>query len=59
MASLMPKGAQDKVNEALSVNGVDFDLGNKSADVEELINQLSDLTIDVDGQNEKVRIYCE
>jgi hypothetical protein len=58
-AAFIPQTAQGPINEALKGKGVDVDLTKISAqDLEDLIVNLDDLTVDVDGQD-KVRIYCE
>ena len=54
--SFIPKNAQNRVSEALKEKGIDVDLA--SIRLEELVEQLNDLSIDVEGK-EKVRIYCE
>jgi len=62
LASLVPAGAQDKVNEELRKNGVDFDIKQiKPENLNEVIDQLQDLTIDVDQEDDdvKVRVFCE
>jgi hypothetical protein len=59
LASFIPKHAQTKVNEALQEKGIDFDFKKvTSEDLEDLISQLDDLTVEVEGK-ETVRIYCE
>ena len=41
-------------------NGVPFDIGQlKPENLEDLISHLDELTVDVDAQDAKVRIYCE
>jgi hypothetical protein len=60
LTSLIPPAARDQVNEQLSKNGVPFDIGQlKPENLEDLISHLDDLTVDVDAQDAKVRIYCE
>lgn len=60
LAAFMPKDAQTKVTSALNEKGISFDLADmKSSNIEELIQHLGDISIDVDGNDEKVRIYCE
>ena len=64
LGSLIPREARDQVNAAMHQHGVDFDISQiKPENVEELIEQLGDLTVDVDaGDKEdsaKVRIFCE
>jgi len=63
LASLVPGGvAQEKVNQELRKNGIDFDISQiKPENINEVIDQLRDLTIDVDKEHEdvKVRIFTE
>jgi hypothetical protein len=62
LASLIPAVAQDKVNEELRKNGVNFDISQiKPENINEVIDQLQDLTIDVDHEEDdvKIRIFCE
>ncbi|HEY2598732.1 MAG TPA: hypothetical protein VGJ79_09680 [Candidatus Dormibacteraeota bacterium] len=62
LASLVPAVAQDKVNEELRRNGVNFDIREiKPENINEVIDQLRDLTIDVDHEDDdvKIRIFCE
>jgi hypothetical protein len=60
LTSLIPPAAREQVNEQLSKNGVPFDIGQlKPENLEDLIAHLDDLTVDVDAQDAKVRIFCE
>ena len=62
IASLIPPKAQEKVNEELRKNGLDIDLSQiKPENINELIDQLQDLSIDIDHEEDdvKVRIFCE
>ena len=62
LASLIPPKAQEKVNEELRKNGVDFDMRQiKPENLNEVIDQLQDLTIDIDHEEDdvKIRIFCE
>jgi polyhydroxyalkanoate synthesis regulator phasin len=60
LASLLPNGAKDQINEALSKNGVPIDVTQlKPEDLEELVVHLADLTIDVEEKDSKVRIFAE
>jgi hypothetical protein len=60
LTSLIPPAARDQVNEQLAKNGVPFDIGQlKPENLEDLISHLDELTVDVDAQDAKVRIYCE
>jgi hypothetical protein len=58
-ASFIPNHAQHKVGDALKKKGVNIDLGNITPeDLEELILNLNDLQVEVDG-DETVRVFCE
>ncbi|HEV2532725.1 SHOCT-like domain-containing protein [Phenylobacterium sp.] len=60
LTSLIPPQARDQVNAELAKNGVPFDIGQlKPENLEDLIDQLSDLRVDVDQEKTKVRIFCE
>ncbi|MDA0563339.1 hypothetical protein LG943_03185 [Streptomonospora sp. S1-112] len=60
LASLLPPQAITKANAELSKAGVPIDLAQlKPADVEELVDQLDELTIDVDDPDSKVQVFCE
>jgi hypothetical protein len=68
LAGLIPPQARDHVNEALREKGIPFDLSQiKPDNLEELVDQLNDLTIDVDTNNRfngsqekvRVRVFCE
>jgi hypothetical protein len=60
LSSLIPTVARDRMNEAMHEQGVDFDLNQVTPEnLDELVRQLSDLTIDVDSQDTKVRVFCE
>jgi hypothetical protein len=60
LAGIIPAPARTKVNAALREKGIEFDLGQiKPENLEELVNQLKDLTVDIDDKNNKVRVFCE
>ena len=60
LAALIPKAAQEHVNDALHEHGVQLDLSQiKPENLEELVDQLDELTVDVDDKDVKVRIFCE
>ncbi|MEU7905423.1 hypothetical protein [Actinoplanes sp. NPDC049118] len=60
LASLIPNGAKDQVNEALRKNGVPIDVTQlKPEDLDELVVHLAELTIDVEEKDTKVRIFAE
>lgn len=60
LSSLIPPRARDEVNTAMRDHGIPFDINQlKPENLEELVEQLSDLTVDVDQEKTKVRIFCE
>jgi hypothetical protein len=60
LASLIPPQALTKVNAELDKAGVPIDLTElKPQHIEELIEQLDDLTVDVDDPDTKVQVFCE
>lgn len=60
LASIIPPQARGKVNEALHEQGIELDLNQiKPENLEELVYQLKDLTVDIDDKNNKVRVFCE
>jgi hypothetical protein len=60
LASLIPDGAKNQINEALRKNGVPIDVSQlKPEDLDELVVHLADLTIDVEEKDTKVRIFAE
>ena len=60
LTSLIPPAARDQLNAELAKNGMPFDISQlKPENLEDLIAHLDDLTVDVDAQDAKVRIYCE
>jgi len=64
LAGLVPPQALEKANRELQQKGIPLDLTQiKPDNLEELIEHLSDLTVDVDSneghEKVKVRVYCE
>ena len=60
LATLIPPQALTKVNAELSKSGVPIDLTQlKPQDIEELIDQLDEVTVDVDDPDAKVQVFCE
>ena len=60
LGSLIPVQARDKVNAHMREHGIPFDVGQlKPENLEVLIEQLNDLTVDVDQEKTKVRVFCE
>ena len=64
LAGLIPAQALNRANQAMQEKGVPIDLSQiKPENLEELVEQLNDLTVDVDqrenGAKVKVRVFCE
>lgn len=60
LSSLIPPKARDEINAAMARDGIPFDINQlKPENLEELVDHLSDLTVDVDQEKTKVRIFCE
>lgn len=60
LGALVPPQARDKVNAAMARQGLDFDINQlRPENVEALIEQLGELTVDMDNERARVRVYCE
>ena len=64
LAGLIPSSALNKANDALHEKGIPIDLSQvKPENLEELVEQLHDLSVDVDAQEKdgkvNVRVFCE
>jgi hypothetical protein len=62
LASLIPGPAQARVNEALREQGVQFDVSQiKPENINEVIDQLSDFSVDIDqkSENVKIKVFAE
>jgi SHOCT-like protein len=62
LASVIPPQAQERVNRALREQGVDLDISTiKPDNLEELIDELQDLTVDIEQQRDdvKVKVFVE
>jgi hypothetical protein len=67
LASLIPPQARNHVDKALHDKGIPFSMNQiKPENLEEIVDQLADLTVDVDmddvdrkKQKVKVRVFCE
>jgi hypothetical protein len=58
-ASFIPEHTQVKVGKALQEKGIQADFKNMTAeDLEELIVNLNDLQVDVEGE-EIIKVFCE
>jgi len=63
LAGLIPSEAREHVNRAMHEKGMDFDLSQlKPENLDELIDNLQDLSVDVDqkgGKKATVKVFCE
>jgi hypothetical protein len=60
IASLMPEDVQGEINKAMDEKGVKFNLSDiKKENLDEFLLALRELEVNVDGENERVRIYCQ
>ncbi|WP_433222028.1 SHOCT-like domain-containing protein [Dactylosporangium sp. CS-047395] len=60
LTSLIPPVALERANTELEKNGVPIDLTQlKPQQLEELIDQLDEVSIDVDDPGAKVKVFCE
>ncbi|MFI6763620.1 SHOCT-like domain-containing protein [Micromonospora sp. NPDC050417] len=60
LTSLIPPQALTQLNAKLDKSGVPIDLTQlKPQHIEELIEQLDELTVDVDDADNKVQVFCE
>jgi len=62
IASLIPARAQERVNQALHEQGVDVDITKiKPENLDELIDELRDLSVDVGNAREdlKIKVFTE
>ncbi|MFJ3820753.1 SHOCT-like domain-containing protein [Streptomyces nodosus] len=60
LTSLLPPLALTKVNNELNRSGVPVDLTElKPQHLEDLIDQLDEVTVDVDDPDAKVQVFCE
>jgi hypothetical protein len=60
LATLIPPDAADKVNDAMREKGMNFDMRHlKPEDIEELVSALRDSEVNVDTDDETVRVYAE
>jgi hypothetical protein len=60
LSSVIPPKAREEVNAAMARQGIPFDVNQiRPENLEELVEQLGELTVDVDQDKTKVRIFCE
>ena len=60
LSALIPPRAREEVNAALAREGIPFDINQiKPENLDELIDHLSEFSVDVDATDAKVKVYCE
>jgi len=60
LANLIPPQARARVNDAMRERGVTLDLTQINSDnLEELVDQLGEMTVDVNDDDVRVRVFCE
>ncbi|HUZ13385.1 MAG TPA: hypothetical protein VMU93_11090 [Caulobacteraceae bacterium] len=60
LGALIPPRAREEVNAAMAREGIAFDINQlKPENLDELIEHLSEFTVDVDSEHAKVRVFCE
>jgi hypothetical protein len=60
LTGVIPASARKEVNNALRKEGIPFDINNLTPqNLDELVEQLRELTVNVDNENTKVRVFCE
>lgn len=60
LSGLVPEEARERANAAMREKGIAFDLNQlKPENLDDLIDQLNDLTVDVDDEQAKVRVFAE
>jgi len=60
LAALIPQQALDKATAELNKSGVPFDLTQLKPDqLEALVDQLDEVTVEVDQPDAKVHVFCE
>lgn len=60
LTSLVPPQALTKINAELDKSGVPIDLTElKPQQLEELIDELDEVTVDVEDSDSKVQVFCE
>ena len=60
LTNFISPAARERINSAMKSKGVDFDFNQlKPENLEALIEQLNDFTVDIDHDDAKVRVFCE
>lgn len=60
LGGLLPEEAKGKINEALHSKGIDLDINDAKGDkLKDVMQALKEFSIDVDDEDEHVRIFTE
>ena len=60
LSSLIPQQARGHMDAAMHEHGIDLDLSQITPEnLDEIVEQLRDLTVDVDSASARVRVFCE
>ena len=58
--NLLPDQAAQGINKTMERNGIDIDIHNlRTEDLDQLIDALSDIEVNIQDGDDKVRVYCE
>ena len=58
--NLLPDQAAQGINKTMERNGIDVDIHNlQTEDLDQLIDALSDIEVNIQDGDDKVRVYCE
>ena len=58
--TLLPAQAATGINTALQDNGINVDIDNlRTEDLEQLIDAISEIEVNIQDGDDKVRVYCE
>ena len=59
IASMLPTDVRDKVNDAMDEKGMKFDLSSiKPENIEELIQALEEMEVNIDSEEQTIKVYC-
>ena len=58
--TLLPEKATKKIKKSMKKNDIDVDIHNlRTEDLEQLIDALSEIEVNIQDGDDKVRVYCE
>ncbi|MDC7244412.1 MAG: hypothetical protein PQJ47_00700 [Sphaerochaetaceae bacterium] len=59
IAGLIPKEAQNEINNELKQQGMNFDFSNFNPEnIQDIMDSLEQLTVDVDNEDSVIRVFC-